>query len=51
MGKNHCGKTRISNLVKSTEWVQNTAGKGEIAHYGQFLLFSQCFQKTSNADT
>ena len=22
---------------------ENTAGKGEIAHYEQFLLFSQCF--------
>ena len=26
-------------------------GKGEIAHYEQFLLFSQCFQKTSTAHT
>ena len=25
--------------------VENTVGKGEIAHYEQFLLFSQCFQK------
>ena len=31
--------------------VENTVGKGEIAHYEQFLLFSQCFQKTSLADT
>ena len=26
-------------------------GKGEIARYERFLLFPQCFQKTSNADT
>ena len=26
--------------------VENTVGKGEIAHYEQFLLFPQCFQKT-----
>ena len=26
--------------------VENTVGKGEIAHYEQFLLFLQCFQKT-----
>ena len=24
-------------------WVENTVGKGEIAHFEQFLLFSQCF--------
>ena len=24
---------------------ENTVGKGEIAHYEQFLLFPQCFQK------
>ena len=28
------------------ERVENTVGKGEIAHYEQFLLFQQCFQKT-----
>ena len=27
------------------ELVENTVGKGEIAHYEQFLLFLQCFQK------
>ena len=26
--------------------VENTVGKGEIAHYEQVLLFPQCFQKT-----
>ena len=25
--------------------VENTVGKGEIAHYEQFLLFQQCFEK------
>ena len=29
----------------------NTEGKGEIARYEQFLLFPQCFQETSTADT
>ena len=24
---------------------ENTVGKGEIAHYKQFFLFLQCFQK------
>ena len=32
-------------------WVENTMGKGEIAHYEQFLLFPQFFQKTCIADT
>ena len=27
--------------------VENTVRKGEIAHYEQFLLFPQCFKKTS----
>ena len=31
--------------------VENTVGKGEIAHYEQFLLFPQCFQKICTADT
>ena len=31
--------------------VENTLGKGNIAHYEQCLLFPQCFQKTSTADT
>ena len=34
-----------------SKWLENTAGKGEIARYQQFLLFLQCFQKTSTADT
>ena len=34
------------NIRKLSKWVENTVGKGEIAHYEQFLLFPQCFQKT-----
>ena len=30
---------------KFSKLVENTVGKGEIAHYEQFLLFPQCFQK------
>ena len=30
--------------------VENIVGKGGIAHYEQFLLFPQCFQKTCTAD-
>ena len=33
------------NGRKLSKWVENTVGKGEIAHYEQFLLFPQCFQK------
>ena len=28
-----------------SKWVENTVGKGEIARYEQFFLFTQCFQK------
>ena len=35
---------------KFSKWVENTVGKGEIAHYEQFLLFTQCFQKTCTVD-
>ena len=31
--------------------IGNTAGKGEIARYEQFLLFPQCFHKIYTADT
>ena len=31
--------------------VENTVGKGEIACYEQFLLFSQCFLTTCTAHT
>ena len=33
------------NNIKFSKWVENTVGKGEIARYEQFLLFSQCFNK------
>ena len=36
---------------KISKLVENTMGKGEIARNEQFLLFPQCFQKTSTADT
>ena len=39
------------NCRKLSKRVENTVGKGEIARYEQFLLFSQCFQKTYTADT
>ena len=35
---------------KSLKQVENTEGKGEIARYKQFLLFTQYFQKTCLAD-
>ena len=34
------------NGRKFSKLVENTVEKGEIAHYEQFLLFPQCFQKT-----
>ena len=39
------------NGRKFSKRVENTIGKGEIAPYEQFLLFPQCFQKTSTANT
>ena len=39
------------NSRKFSKWVENTAGKGEIARYEQFVLFPQCFKKTCTADT
>ena len=38
------------NGGKYSKWVEDTVGKGEIARHEQFLLFPQCFQKTSTAD-
>ena len=32
-------------MAKSYPQVENTVGKGEIAHYEQFLLFPQCSKK------
>ena len=39
------------NSAKVSRRVENIVGKREIARYEQFLLFSQCFQKTSTAGT
>ena len=39
------------NGRKLSKWVEKHRGKGEIARYEQFLLFPQCFKKTSTADT
>ena len=33
------------NGRKFSKWVDNTVGKGEIARYEQFLLFSLCFKR------
>ena len=38
------------NGRKLSTLVENTAGKGEISCYEQFLLFPQCFQNASAAD-
>ena len=39
-----------TNGVQLSDAVENIVGKGEIAHYEQFLLFPQCFQKLSVVD-
>ena len=39
---------KIQKVLKTS---RQYSGKGEIAHYEQFLLFPQCFQKTRTADT
>ena len=46
-------KFGASNLKEFADdkQVESTVGIGEIARYEQFLLFSQCFRKTSTADT
>ena len=33
-----------------SDLVENIVGKGEIAHYEQFLICPQCFQKPSVVD-
>ena len=38
------------NGTKFSKQEENAVGKGEIAHYEQFLLFPQCFQKSLSAD-
>ena len=40
-----------ANGRKFSKQVENTVGKVEIAHYEQFLLIPQCFQKTCTSDT
>ena len=37
--------------IHLSDSVENFVGKGEIAHYEQFLLFPQCFQKLSVDET
>ena len=39
------------NGGKFCKGIENTVGKGKIARHKQFLLFPQCFQKISTADT
>ena len=39
------------NGRKFLKWRENTVGEGEIAHYEQFLLLPQSFQKTCTANT
>ena len=46
-----CLSALYENGGKFSIRVENTVGKGEIACSEQFLLFSQCFQKTCTADT
>ena len=36
--------------IQLSAWVENIVGKEEIAHYEQFLLFPQCFQKQAVVD-
>ena len=38
------------NSRKFSKWLEKTVGKGEIACYEQFLLFTECFQKTCTVD-
>ena len=38
-------------VESSQKWVENTVGKGEIAHFEQFLLFPLHFKKTCTAET
>ena len=37
--------------IQLSDSVENNMGKGEIAHYKQFLLFPQCFHKLPRVDT
>ena len=41
-------KLNVTEKMKFVlEGVENIVGKGDIAHHEQFLLFPQCFQKSS----
>ena len=40
----------IMSKILTNDLVENIVGKEEIAHYEQFLLFPQCFQKLSVVD-
>ena len=39
-----------TNGMQLSDCVESIVGKGEIAHYEQFLLFPQCFQMLSVVD-
>ena len=39
------------NDVKFSKTVENTEGKGKIAHHEQFPVFQQCFQMTCTVHT
>ena len=42
------GKVNVTEKQKFfSGWLENTVGKGENAGYQHFLIFPQCFQKTS----
>ena len=36
--------------IQFSDLVENIVGKEEIAHFEQFLLYPQCFQKLSVVD-
>ena len=44
-----CRRQFDENGIKFSKRVENTAGKGKIAHYEQFLLFPDCFQNIFTA--
>ena len=39
------------NCREFSKRIEKTVGNGKIAHYEQFLLYPQCFQKSCTADT
>ena len=41
---------KVQMGIQLSDWVENIVGKGEIAHYEQFLLFPQYFQNLSSVD-